>query len=243
MGDATASARAEAAALEAERAGDDLAAADLWMRAAESATDDVRRASCLVRVVQARRADVGPALAEGYAKLVALELRRGRVEAAGELLREQADLFELSGQAGTALEALAQLRALKDDAGDVDAAAALEVERATLLRDATFDLAAAEEALLHAFELKRSAEVARTGAELSRRREDVQAEADWLDRELLVVEAPAQRARTLVRLAHLFLDHLAAPKQAAAAAAEALRLDASLEDARQLLATAEGRQA
>ena len=239
--DAAASARAESAALEAERAGDDLAAAELWMRAAEAAPDDVRRASCLGRAVQARRADVGPGLAEAYGKLVAVELRRGRVEAAGGLLREQADLFELAGQAGTALEALAQLRSLKEDAGEVDAAAALEVERAALLRDATFDLSAAEEALLHAFELKRSLEVARTGAELSRRREDVQAEADWLDRQLLVLDAPPERASVLVRLARLFLEHLSAPKQAAAAAAEALRLDGALEEARQLVVAAGGR--
>ncbi|MBM4381183.1 MAG: hypothetical protein FJ086_18070, partial [Deltaproteobacteria bacterium] len=209
----------------------------------ESAPDDARRAACLGRVVQARRAGVGPALAEAYGKLVALELRRGRVEAAGGLLAEQAQLFELAGQAGPALDALAQLRALKEDAGDVDAAVALELQRAALLRDATFDLVAAEEALLHAFELRRSADVARTGAELSRRREDVQAEADWLDRQLLVLEAPGRRAEVLVRLAQLFLGPLSAPKQAAAAAAEALRLDGSLEEAQALLASAEGRPA
>ena len=243
VGDATASARAEAAALEAERAGDDASAAELWMRAADAATDDARRSNFLVRVLQARRADVGPALEEVYGKLVALELRRGRVEAAGELLGEQAQLFELAGQAGPALEALARLRALKEDAGEVDAAVALELQRAGLFRDAKFDLAAAEESLLHAFELKRSLEVARMGAELARRREDVQAEADWLDRQLLVEEAPSGRALTLLQLARLFLGPLSAPKQAAAAAAEALRLDGSLAEARALLASAEGTRA
>lgn len=190
----------------------------------------------------ARRRAEGPpteALAEACGRLAEQEMRRGRLELAESLFEEQAGLWEQLGRADAALSALLRVRQLREDEGDEAGAAAVELRRAVLYRDARFDLAAAEECLLKSFELQRAVEVARAGAELARRREDAAAEADWLDRQLLVVNVPTERSAVLLQLAALFLDKLSAPRPAEAAAREAVRLHPDAPEAAAVLARAQ----
>jgi hypothetical protein len=191
--------------------------------------------------VARRRSEEPPSdeLAEACGRLAEQELRRGRLELAEALFEEQAGTWEQLGRADAALSALLRVRQLREDEGDDAGAAAVELRRAALYRDARFDLAAAEECLLKGFELQRAVEVARAGAELARRREDAAAEADWLDRQLLVLEAPTERAAVLLQLAALFLDKLAAPRPAEAAAREAVRLHPEAPGAAAVLARAQ----
>ncbi|MFL5322427.1 MAG: flagellar hook-length control protein FliK, partial [Myxococcaceae bacterium] len=159
----------------------------------------------------------------------------GDLEGAIAAYEEEATLAETVGRVDEAIQSLVAIRELCEDDGEVVRAAVYERRRAELLRDAKLDLEGAEAALQKSFELHKSLETALLGVALSRRREDYESEADWVERSIDLRKSPEDRARALLELARLFETRLNARAQAEAAARESLKIHPGFRAAEELL--------
>ncbi|MCC6334970.1 MAG: flagellar hook-length control protein FliK, partial [Myxococcales bacterium] len=171
----------------------------------------------------------------------------GHIDAALTAWDEETRLAEGAGRIDDALRTLTAMAELCEEEGWTDDAARQHLRRAELLRDSKLDLTGAAEALEKAWQLDAREDVAQQGMALARRRNDREAEIDWLERSLKHVAAPSARAQAFVQLARLHLGlpaegpgdveaaPLLAPDQAEAALKQALTLDAATPGAQALL--------
>ncbi|OJH39302.1 tetratricopeptide repeat protein [Cystobacter ferrugineus] len=172
----------------------------------------------------------------GQLQLIAsLNEEAGQRDAAISACAEHAHLAEMSGRVDEAMRSLKALCFLLEKEGREDEAAACERHRAEMLRDVKLDMSAAEAALERSFALFAQLDTARMGMELASRRDDAAAEARWLERALPLMPATPARARSLLRLARLFLDELGDTARAEDSLRDALLQDRSLQEAETLL--------
>ncbi|MFY0581148.1 tetratricopeptide repeat protein [Cystobacter fuscus] len=167
--------------------------------------------------------------------IASLNEEAGQRDAAISACAEHAHLAEMSGRVDEAMRSLKALCFLLEKEGREDEAAACERHRAEMLRDVKLDMSAAEAALERSFALFPQLDTARMGMELTSRRNDAAAEARWLERALPLMPATPARARSLLRLARLFLDELGDTDKAEGFLREALLQDRSLQEAETLL--------
>ena len=190
----------------AELADADLASA-LFERAASAMPDPsaVRRAQVDLFRQTGRSAELLSTLRTLWQEATLAGEAAGALQALDDLARLAAEL----GHTDEAVEALSTLRDALEAQGARPPAAQAEARRAELLLSARRDALGAETALRRSFELHPSVHTALRAAELAARREDVRAQAEWLERALPLQEGPAARGEALLQLAGLHADGLA----------------------------------
>ncbi len=196
-----------------------------------------------------RAADRTAELMSELHQVAQLSVTLGEVASALEAWDEESRLAEAAGRIDDALRTIAVMAELAEEEERSTEAAGLLVRAAHLLRDAKLDLASAAAALEHAWELRPLLETATEGVELARRRTDREAELDWTERRLGLLEGH-EKADAFVALARLHLGlpaegpsdaaelaqaPMLAPEQAEAALRQALELDAAHPRAQTML--------
>ncbi|MEW5741363.1 MAG: hypothetical protein AB1938_20745 [Myxococcota bacterium] len=228
-----------------QRHGDLELAHRLYARAAESsdAPLPVRQEAVALLREAGRTAELMVELHE----LAQLFVVAGDIDAALAAWDEETRLAEGAGRIDDALRTLTAMAELCEEEGWTDDAARQHLRRAELLRDSKLDLQGAAEALEKAWQLDARPDVAQQGMALARRRNDRDAEIDWLERALKHLAQPKERAQAFVQLARLHLGlpaegpgdvetaPMLAPDQAEAALKQALTLDPATPGAEALL--------
>lgn len=217
-------------------------------RLAATATDvplPVRRELTQVLREAGRTAE----LMDELRRVAQLAVTQGEVALALEAWDEESRLAEAAGRVDDALRTLQAMAELAHDEGQPEEAAGYFLRRARLLRDAKLDLEGASQAMERAWELRPLVATADEGTALARRRADRDAELDWTERRLGLLEGKAQ-ADAFVTLARLHLGLSAegpgdaaelagapmlAPEQSEAALRRALEVWAHHEGAEALL--------
>lgn len=216
----------------------------LYVKAAAAAEEPlpVRLEAAQVLREAGRTAELMTELAE----IAQLQLTSGNLEGALAAWDEEARLAEGSGRIDDALRTLSAMADVCADEDRLAEAGRHLVRRAELLAEAKLDLAGAAQALERAWEYAPSAQLAKQGLALSRRRSDRDAEIDWLERVLALLSG-LEQAIAFVQLARLHLGlpaetggdvataPLLAPDQAEAALQKALTLVPALAEAEQML--------
>lgn len=216
----------------------------LYVKAAAAADEPlpVRLESAEVLREAGRTAELMSELAE----IAQLQLTEGDFDGALTAWDEEARLAEGSGRIDDALRTLSAMADVCSEEGRMADAGRHLVRRAELLAESKLDLSGAAQSLDRAWEYAPSAQLARHGLALSRRRSDRDAEIDWLERVLALLSGTEQ-AVAFVQLARLHLGlpaegagdithaPLLAPDQAEAALLKALSLVPGLGEAEQLL--------
>ncbi|MGO8968489.1 MAG: flagellar hook-length control protein FliK [Myxococcaceae bacterium] len=142
--------------------------------------------------------------------------RAGEVDSVLGALDELAQVAAELGRTDEALEALESLRDGLEQRGATEEAARAEARRAELLLSARRDTLGAEAALARSFALHPSVPTALRAAALAAAREDVSAQAVWLERALPFHSRSAEKADALVALSELHAESLADESRAEA---------------------------
>jgi tetratricopeptide (TPR) repeat protein len=170
-------------------------------------------------------------LSSALLEVAQLRLVGGDVAGALTAYSEEATLCERLGRVDDALRTYTAMADVCSDEGLDEEAAESLLKKAHLLRDAKLDLVGAAEALDAAWSLTRSPAIAEEAGALAKRRNDREAQVDWLERTFSSLVEPSARSHGFVQLARLHLGATSADEVATAPLFAAEQAEAALKAA------------